>query len=209
MSALKILIGVVFLATFLSSPTLGAGWFWDLGNALGFAAMAGLLYLTLATGPGLKVRLHRQLGYAVLGVAVAHALWLLVGDPAVVEYLKPGAPLYMWAGVLGLLLLAALTVIAMPHVRSRLHKRYSGFRLWHRVLAILTIIGAAGHIAGSNYYIDSGYAAGVFVIVVVAVTAGHRRLPGYAKLTTTITTEFLVVSAGAIVLFVGLRNLLH
>ena len=106
--------------TFLSSPVLGAGWFWDTGNALGFTpARAGVLYLTLATGPGLDVRVHRQLGYAVLSVAVAHALWLLVGDPATIEYLKPGAPPYMWAGVLGLLLLAALTVIALPRVRSR------------------------------------------------------------------------------------------
>lgn len=203
-----LLIAAVFLATMLSSPMLGAGWFWDIGNALGFAAVAGVLYLTLATGPGLNVRIHRQLGYAVLGVATAHVLWLLVGDPAVVDYLKPGAPNYMWAGIIGFLLLVALTLVAMPRVRSRLHKRYSHFRLWHRIIAILTIAGVAWHIVGSNFYLDSLHENAVFVVLIVGVSVGHRRLSVYVNLAPSITRQFLLASAVASVLFVGLRNLL-
>jgi len=205
---MALLVAAIFLATVVSSPTLGAGWYWDTGNALGFVAMAGVLYLTLATGPALDVRVHRQLGYAVLGVAAAHVLSLLVGDPTVVEYLKPGAPLYMWAGVAGFLLLTALTVIAVPRVRSKLHKRYSHFRLWHRVIALLTIVGSTWHIIGSNFYLDSWYASTVFLLLVVVISGGRRRLSGYANLEPAVTSRYLAASTVACVLFVGLRNLL-
>ncbi len=37
------LVAAVFAITFLSAPRLGGGWFWDIGNGLGFVAFAGIL----------------------------------------------------------------------------------------------------------------------------------------------------------------------
>ena len=65
---------------------MGAGIFWDAGNALGFAAFAGLLYLTITSSRRLDVRAHQLLGYGVLAVAVAHAFWFMLGDGAVIDY---------------------------------------------------------------------------------------------------------------------------
>ena len=50
-TSLLTLLGV-FLATFIATPTLGAGWAWDIGNGLGFMAMAGLLYLCISSSAG-------------------------------------------------------------------------------------------------------------------------------------------------------------
>ena len=62
MIALFIAFALVFLLTLLAAPTLGSGWLWDLGNGLGFAAFAGLLYLT-ASGRLLRdPRAHRLIG---------------------------------------------------------------------------------------------------------------------------------------------------
>ena len=78
MTALVATILAVFAVTFLASPTMGAGSFWDAGNAFGFAAFAGLLYLTITSSRRLDVRAHQLLGYAVLSTAVLHAFWFLL-----------------------------------------------------------------------------------------------------------------------------------
>ena len=106
-------LAVIFLIPFLAAPTMGAGWFWDAGNAMGFAAFAGLLYLTITSNRRLDVRAHQLLGYAVLFLALLHAFWFLLGDAAVVEYIKPDAPDYMWLGVVGLLFLGVLIAVAL------------------------------------------------------------------------------------------------
>ncbi len=106
-------LAVVFATTLLATPTMGAGWFWDTGNAIGFAAFGGLLYLTITSVRRPDVRAHQVLGYGVLVVAVAHAFWFLLGDAAAVEFLKPGAPDYMWLGVVSLLALGILMTVAL------------------------------------------------------------------------------------------------
>jgi hypothetical protein len=62
MKALLATFAAVFLLTFIATPTMGAGWFWDAGNALGFAAFAGLLYLTITSSRRLDVRDTRYSG---------------------------------------------------------------------------------------------------------------------------------------------------
>ena len=76
-------LGAVFLTTFLAAPTMGAGWFWDAGNGLGFAAFGGLLYIGITSCKRPDIRAHQILGYTVLFVAVTHALWFLLGDATV------------------------------------------------------------------------------------------------------------------------------
>lgn len=108
MNPLLATLAIVFLITFLGAPTMGAGWFWDAGNGIGFAAFGGLLYLTITSNRRLDVRAHQVLGYAVLLLVVAHAFWFLLGDATVVEFIKFGAPDYMWLGMVSLVLFIVL-----------------------------------------------------------------------------------------------------
>jgi hypothetical protein len=166
-------MAVVFLITFLAAPTMGAGWFWDAGNGIGFAAFAGLLYLTVTSNRRLDVRAHQILGYAVLLLAVGHAFWFLLGDATVVEFIKFGAPDYMWLGIVSVVLLAILIITAIVPDRFRVHKNYPSFKYWHRVLTIAMIASAAYHIVVSNFYLDAWYQAGLFVLISLAVCLGR------------------------------------
>ena len=157
MKSLLITLSVVYLITFLAAPTMGAGWFWDVGNSWGFAAFAGLLYLTITSSRRLDVRAHKLLGYAVLFLALLHAFWFLLGDAAAVEFMKPGAPGYMWLGMAGLLLLGVLITVALVPDRMRVHKDYPAFKYWHRVIAIATIASVTYHIVLSSFYLAAWY----------------------------------------------------
>ncbi len=150
-------MAVVFLITFLAAPAMGAGWFWDAGNGIGFAAFAGLLYLTITSNRRLDVRAHQILGYAVLLLAVAHAFWFLLGDATAVEFIKIGAPDYMWLGIVSLILFIVLMTTANVPDRSRVHQNYPSFKYWHRVLTIAMIASAAYHVVVSNFYLGSWY----------------------------------------------------
>ena len=197
----------VFLLTFLASPLLGSGWFWDFGNGLGFAAFAGIAYLVIASNRRLDVQAHRVLGYAVLSLVVFHAFWFLLGDATVVEYLRPGAPLYMWAGVLGLLMLFVLMIIAVPPDRQRMHDDYGGFRYWHRIISIIAVVGAGYHIAASRFYLDSGYQLVLFAVVTAAVCFGRRYWGRIGQIRIVSPTLFLVLGVAMACGFAALRNL--
>lgn len=199
------LLGVL-LVTLLATPTLGGGWIWDVGNALGFVAFAGLLYLSMSSGNGIDVKAHQFLGFAVLGVATAHTFWFLLLDPAVIEYVKPGAPLYMWMGVISFLLLAVLILIGLPEYRLRLHKRYSKFKYWHRILAIVTIVGAGYHVVVSGFYLHTKYQVVLFLVLTAAVLSGYRSLGRSDALTTRPSRYYLAVATLWVLLFAGVKN---
>ncbi|MBK6581314.1 MAG: hypothetical protein IPG20_00115 [Gammaproteobacteria bacterium] len=132
MKTLLITTTAVFVVSLLDSPVLGAAWFWDLGNGFGFAAFSGLLYLSLASARAIPHEAHRHLAYAVLLLVALHVFWLLLGDAVVVEYLRPGAPLYMWVGLAGFALLNLLMLVSLPRYRPRIHWSRADFRRWHR-----------------------------------------------------------------------------
>lgn len=185
---------------------MGAGWFWDTGNALGFSAFGGLLYLTITGNHRVDVRAHQVLGYGVLFVAVAHAFWFLLGDAAMTEFLKPGAPDYMWLGVVSLLLLGVLMTVALVPDRMRVHRNYPAFKYWHRVVAIATIASATYHIIVSGFYLGTWYQALLFVLVTIAASFGRAywiKL-GQLPIATNIAFVFATVFFGA--LFVTVRN---
>lgn len=186
---------------------MGAGWFWDAGNAIGFAAFAGILYLTLTSSRRLDVRAHRVLGYAVFSVAVVHVFWFMLGDAAVVEFVKPGAPDYMWHGIVSLLLFGVLMMVAMVPERMRLHKDYISFKYWHRILAVATIATAAYHIVVSNFYLGAWYQALLFIGIAVAVAFGHRWLVRLGQLQIAAPSRYVVVTLVATVVFTAVRNL--
>jgi hypothetical protein len=200
-------MAVVFLITFLAAPTMGAGWFWDAGNGIGFAAFAGLLYLTITSNRRLDVRAHQIIGYAVLMLTVSHAFWFLLGDATVVEFIKFGAPDYMWLGIVSIVFLAVLITTAIVPDRLRVHKTYPSFKYWHRVLTIAMIASAAYHIVVSNFYLDAWYQAGLFVLISVAVCLGRAYWIKLGQIAIASPVIYLAISAAFAVAFAGLRNL--
>ena len=207
MKALIATFAAVFLLTFLAAPTMGAGWFWDAGNGLGFAAFAGLLYLTITSSRRLDVRAHQVLGYGVLFVATAHAAWFLLGDAAVVEFMKPGAPDYMWHGIVSLLLLGVLITVALVPDRFRVHRDYPAFRYWHRVVAVATIGTATYHVAVSNFYLGRWYQWLPFILLASAVAFGRVYWSRLGQLALARVGAYVAVSAVAALAFAAIRNL--
>jgi hypothetical protein len=207
MKPLLATMAVVFLITFLAAPTMGAGWFWDAGNGIGFAAFAGLLYLTITSNRRLDVRAHQILGYAVLLLAVGHAFWFLLGDATAVEFMKIGAPDYMWLGMVSVVLLAVLITTANVPDRLRVHKSYPSFKYWHRVLTVAMIASAAYHIIVSNFYLDAWYQAGLFILISIGVCLGRAYWIKLGQIAIASPAAYLAISAILTGAFAGLRNL--
>jgi hypothetical protein len=207
MKALLATLAAVFLITFLAAPTMGAGWYWDTGNALGFSAFGGLLYLTITSNRRLDVRAHQVLGYGVLIVAIAHAFWFLLGDAAMTEFLKAGAPDYMWLGVVSLLLLGVLMTVALVPDRMRVHKSYPAFKYWHRVIAIATIASATYHIVVSDFYLGAWYQGVLFVLLAIGASIGRAYWIKLGQLPIATNVAYVLVSVVFGALFVAVRNL--
>lgn len=206
MKILVVAFAIIFLITFLATPTMGAGWFWDSGNAIGFAAFSGLLYLTITSTKRVDVRAHQLLGYGVLCVATAHVFWFLLGDAAAVEFVKIGAPDYMWLGIVSFLMLCILMTIAIVPDRVRTHKNYAVFRYWHPVLAVATIASATYHIVVSNFYLGRWYQGLLFVAVAGAAAFGRSYWVRVNSLDIVPNSIFVLVSAIFCAVFVVVRN---
>jgi hypothetical protein len=207
MKVLCLTLGVLFLITFLAAPMMGAGWYWDAGNGLGFAAFAGLLYLGITSFRRLDVRAHQVFGYAVLGVAVVHALWFLLGDAAAIEFVKIGAPDYMWLGIVGLLLLFVLVTIALVPDRLQVHKDYPAFRYWHRILAVTTVACCTYHIVVSNFYLAAWYQSLLFVMTAIVATSFRSYWIKLGQIKIATPTAYIVISVLISTLFSAIRNL--
>jgi len=207
MKALLATFATVFVLTFLATPTMGAGWYWDAGNGLGFAAFAGLIYLTITSARRIDVRAHQVLGYGVLFVAIAHVFWFMLGDGAVVEFMKLGAPDYMWHGIVSFLLLGFLITVALVPDRFRVHKNYPSFRYWHRVVAIATIGTATYHIVVSNFYLSAWYQGLLFSMLSIAIVFGRAYWIKLGQIPLARTSAYLVVSFVATAAFTAVRNM--
>lgn len=146
------LFTAVWLLT-LGGGIAAAGWGWDFANGLGFAAIAGFVCLCVQSAGRVPVHYHQAFSYVVLLLIALHAVWFLIADSIVLEYLKPGAPAYMWAGLLSFFLILFLIVSARPTARKRAFASYIDFRNWHRALSWLAIGAALFHILGSGLYI--------------------------------------------------------
>lgn len=207
MQRLLLTLSSVLLVTLIATPTLGAGWIWDVGNGVGFVAFAGLLYLGRSGEGGKNQGAHQVLGFAVLGVTTTHVYWFLLFDAAVIEYIKPGAPVYMWMGILGFILLAVLIFIGLPEYRLRLHKRHATFKHWHRGLAFATIAGAGYHIVVSGFYLRASYQVALFLILVTAALFGDQFIAQREAETRQTAGTYLAAGALCVVLFAGIRNI--
>lgn len=206
MAVLAILIALVFATTFVFAGRVGGGYFWDFGNALGFLALAGLLFQMVPYPRSQAARRHERLGYWVLAVAIAHALWFLAGDAVVRVYLQPGAPLYMWSGLVGIMALAALSILARMPDRMRVHKRFSSFKTTHRILGFIVVFAIALHILLSGFYLTTWLQWVVLLLIGLGACFGRRYWIQLSQPPSASSAVYLSFGAVAVLLFVLIRN---
>ena len=186
---------------------MGAGWAWDADNALGFAALAGMLFLCIPGGARRSVSAHQSAGYAVLALTLIHALWFLLDDGAAVEFIKPDAPAYMWTGIIGIVLLCVLVVLAMMPTRLTAHRSYQTFRKWHQITAFIAIACMLHHTIASGFYLRTWWQA-VLLPVFALVAMFGRGIWGTLGQSPRVTPRnLLAISFIGAVVFTGIRNL--
>ena len=78
---------------------------------------------------------------------------LVLSDHTVIEYLKPTAPLYQFAGIAAALLLAVLVLLSHGSCRRRLWKSHRGFQASHVVLACVLAALVAVHVVVTARYL--------------------------------------------------------
>lgn len=206
MAVLAILIALVFATTFVFADRVGGGYFWDFGNALGFLAFAGLLFQMVPYPRSQAARRHERLGYWVLAVAIGHVFWFLLGDAVVRVYLLPGGPLYMWSGLVGIMALAALSVLARMPDRMRVHRRFSSFRTTHRVLGFVVVVAAGFHILLSGFYLTGWLQWALLCLIALAACSGRSYWTRLRHPPSASSAVYLSFGSVAVLLFVLIRN---
>jgi len=159
---------------------------WEVAQALGVLAVAGCLFLCVrpvrprlhASGP-LTLRTHELVGWVVLLAVVVHVLLLLLVDRTVINHAKLTAPLYEWAGALGLLQLLLLTVPSTAVIRRRLWSRHRNFQALHVGMSCLLVALVSVHVVTTNRYVHGHLRTAICVVLsTVALLALLRaRVP--------------------------------
>lgn len=198
---------LTFLITFAGGSVVGGGWFWDTGNALGFVALSGILFQMIPYARTVATRLHEHLGYWVLALAFAHALWFLAGDGAVRVYLQPGAPLSMWLGLAALVVLALLTALARMPDRMRITPRFRIFRAVHRTLGFAVTAAAGLHVALTGFYLARWSQNVLLAVLVAACCLGRPLWTRLGRAPVAKGASYLALGAAAGAAFVLARNL--
>ena len=161
-----------------------AGLSWDLGNALGYLAVAVCLLLFVYRGRPRRfppfggrffAAMHRHLGYLALLLTSCHVGLLLWAEPLLLEHIKPSAPAYMLAGLLAALLLLALVVTSVTAMRRRIWRDYHRFRWLHGWLGVACLVLLGWHVGGSAFYLNSPAKLAVALLAGMVVLASYRR----------------------------------
>jgi hypothetical protein len=183
---------LILATTLLDGLVPASGFLWDLINALGFCALAGLVFLAWeaqspARYPG--VRMHSNLAIVVAVLTGLHILGFLLIDPVTFEYLKLKAPLYMLAGITGSVLILFLTITSFPKMRQRVYRMFTRFRYLHLVLSISAMGLSAWHVLGAAYYANAWYKQLLLIMIIIGVPLfaywsrrSHGTAPGTARL---------------------------
>ena len=124
-----------------------------------------------------------------------------------VEFIKIGAPDYMWLGIVSLLLLTILIITATVPDRIRLHENYSTFKYWHRVLTVAIILSAAYHIVVSNFYLHAWYQGAVFSLVSIGVCFGRTYWVRLGQIEIAPPVIYLSLCTVCVVAFAAIRNI--
>lgn len=144
----------------------GAGLWWDLSMAFGFAGLAvmGVQFaltarLRRATAPfGIDIiyYFHRLAALVGIGLILGHWLILRVAHGEALEPLDPvEATGPMSAGRLALVFF--LVLIGTSLWRKRLGLKYRRWRILHTVLATAAMLLAVAHVLGVGYYTGEGW----------------------------------------------------
>jgi hypothetical protein len=198
------LVALLLVISLLSDPLLGAGWYWSLGNGLGFVAMAGLLYLMMDARKGGRVKAHQLVSYAVVGAIVLHGLWFLIGETITLEYLKLGAPLYMWSGLLALFLIAFVSITGLPTQRRQAYQYHYQFKYWHRWISVVIIVASVYHIVASGFYLKYWYQW--VLLIVLSLGCCFYPLLRSRQINSVTLFFFFVVTVIASLVFISIRN---
>jgi predicted CXXCH cytochrome family protein len=170
-------------------PASGGVW-WDIGMAVGYAALvcAATLYLYPLRSGGLPHRRlftlsqHRRIGWIAVSLGALHAVILLGAQPLVWQYLLPTAPVYM---LLGLVALVALAVLVATGLSARTALRKTTARSAppasvssHAVLAALLLALIGAHLVGSAQLLDNSAKAltACLLLAIPLVWAAYRAL---------------------------------
>ena len=181
-----IFLGVLWLGVYLAlvlaplvvlivAPTPpGGGFWWDVAMGMGFAGlvMMGIQFLLTARfrraaapfGIDIIYYFHRTLGYAALGVILAHPIILLVVNPALAGYLNPvTAPWEMTAGLASIGILLAL--IGASVFRKQLGISYEWWRVTHLVAGVAALGLAFAHMAPIAHYTGTPVVRALWVVI--------------------------------------------
>ena len=208
MKPLLIIYLVVLLIVFLENPTIGGGWMWDILNSLGFSSFAAVLCLTLPNSGARYIRGHELLAYTTIFITLGHAFWFFIEDPASVEYVRPGAPHYMWAGLGSLFFLLLSVWISILPARTRIHQNHSSFKFWHRLFAIFTIVGALYHILGSGFYLGTATQVGAILILTIFVFFSRNLKLHIFQSEVATPHELIMITIAGSAVFVFIKNVL-
>ena len=164
---------VVLLALPAVAGFVGPGW--ELSQWAGLAAAIACILLCGAplrprdSQPPtlLSLRLHTAIGYAALILAALHIGGLALSDHTVIEYLKPTAPPYQFAGIAATLLLGMLALLAHGAVRRRLWRSHRGFQASHVILACLLAALVAVHVVVTARYIGGGGRRALYIAATI------------------------------------------
>lgn len=157
-------LGLPLLLVSLGQPAPAVNLLWDWSNALGYFAVALTLLLFVYAGrprafPPFSGRffanIHRDLGYIVLLLVVAHIAIMLYAEPLLLEHLKPTAPVHMLAGLASAVLMLLLVLTSVTAFRRRLWSDYQRFRAFHAWLSIAALLLLLLHVVESGYYLNS------------------------------------------------------
>jgi len=131
-----------------------------------------------------SLRLHTAIGWAALILAALHVGGLLRADPTVIEYLKPTAPLYQFAGIAAALLLLALVALAHAPLRRRLWKSHRDFQASHVILACALAVLVAVHVVVTARYVGGRGRRALYVAATIGallMLLRARRPPSHAR----------------------------
>ena len=167
--------GLVVLALLpLWSRRVGIAW--EIGSIAGLYAAIGALGLCAfpvrprETTPPAPMPLegHRDLGFAVIVLSLAHAGVLVAADHSVIDYLKPTLPVYQAAGILAFVVLLMLGATSPRGPRRRLWHSHRGFQAFHVVLSVAVVVLVTLHVIASSRYVHGWLAIGAYGAVTVA-----------------------------------------
>ena len=131
--------------------------------ALGFAGLAMMTLQFVLTarfktikspyGADVVYHFHRQISLVTFGLIVAHPVILFINSPQTLALLNlASAPWRARMGVSAVVLL--LIMIAASLWRQKFKIDYSGWRIWHGILAILVVVFSMTHIILARHYLN-------------------------------------------------------